>query len=443
VSAEEEEEEESAEEEEEVEGEEEEEDGEQGRHVRFASNIPSPVARRPVRSSLKNSTSADPTPTDRGTPAPKKSKTQQPDKNDGKGKSKASAEQIALWEREAEERAWGRVGGTSTIATLEEELLGAETRLEAAKAEAHIEGDDSLDEVGDESFQVVLHPRPARGTLLAQSLPGADDSMRRYRKRAELGPPVHDTPVPRKHTVKGPSALGRPQQAQFKPTRIETTVAPDSTARESSPPPVPGDSPLAEKSPQRSQPQPQPQPQPRFSNSPVRSQPLPPPPSLPPSPKPQTDPEPVVEATPVPQRRVVLSPETPSPPQSHSSLGRADLTRLRDVEITVISDSEDEEEQEKEREKSWARTEDVIEEPLPVFRKTTPRPKSPAAVVPSTTPTAVRSTTPKRAKSILAVSPASIPLPTTPEDKRKIRSLEAEVRRLREEVRRRSLFRRA
>ncbi|KAG9081202.1 hypothetical protein FRC06_005729, partial [Ceratobasidium sp. 370] len=184
--------EEAAEEEEGDEQEEIQDDSEQARHVRFASNVPSPVVRRPVRSSLKISTSG-------ATPAPKKSKQQSTESDMGKGKGKASADQIALWEREAEERAWGRgVGGSSTIATLEEELMGAESRLEAARAEAQLQDDDDYSGEGegevDESFQVVLHPRG--GT--AQSLPGVDDSMRRYQRRAQLGSVVDDTPVPRK-----------------------------------------------------------------------------------------------------------------------------------------------------------------------------------------------------------------------------------------------------
>ncbi|CCO28674.1 hypothetical protein BN14_02672 [Rhizoctonia solani AG-1 IB] len=156
--------------EEDGEEEQDEEDGDQGRHVRFAPNTRSPIARRPVRTSLKQSDGAHQDTPGLGKKTGKKAKHKLGllgQSNKGKGKSKASAEQIALWEKEMEDRAWGKVGGSSTIASLEEELLGAKARLKAEKQRFLADGGELSDDSDgdaeggrDESYEIVLHPRP-------------------------------------------------------------------------------------------------------------------------------------------------------------------------------------------------------------------------------------------------------------------------------------------
>ncbi|CAE6502883.1 unnamed protein product [Rhizoctonia solani] len=464
-------------------------DGEEGRHVRFAPNTRSPIARRPVRSSLKQSAEE----TYQDTPAPvkksgKKSKLKSSLLGKGqqgkdKGKSKASVEQIALWEKETEERAWGRVGG-STIASLEEELLGAEARLEAEKERILLEGgelsESDEDEDGqDESFEVVLHPRPPRGTPYvrsnqvpqSQSLPDLDESMRRYRRRTA---PVDDTPVPKKHgtrpRVAGPS-LGRApppilptvaKEPAAEKLVVEEPVAEEPVAEEpvaeepvveeptpvelepprhASPPPVRADSVLMDISPQKQQPK-------RFSArlqllrsqskppSPTRSQPREAPTARragteQPATNPNFEPEDTqAEATPQPTRRTARTPSTPSPVQTRASQVETKMMK-KEVEFTVISDDSDEDDE------PTTNDEPNLVEPSkrPILQDTATSRKS---VPPQ------RSATPKLSLMTEAsrcatqppeeVDPASIPLPASPEDKRRIRELEAEVRRLREEL---------
>ncbi|KAF8753249.1 hypothetical protein RHS01_07120 [Rhizoctonia solani] len=350
-------------------------DGDQARHVRFAPNTHSPVARRPIRTSLKHAANA----THQDTPGPGKKSGKKAKQKSGllgkdvsnkdKGKSKASAEQIAIWEKEMEERAWGKVGGSSTIASLEEELLGAKARLKAEKERFLAEGGELSDEDSeedaesgrDDSYEVVLHPRPPRGTPFirssqesqVQSLPDPDESMRRYRRRTT---PIDDTPVPKKRgprTRASGLSLGR-APPPVPPTVVEEPAPVESEPlRPASPPPVPIDSVLMDISPQkpppkasparshtsRSQSHPPSPTRPRPRQEPARESPEPEQPesrsTSPSEPEIHTEPE----VAPVPPAQPPLSPKAASPP----ICARRPTTKIpKDAEITIISDDSDE-----------------------------------------------------------------------------------------------------
>ncbi|GAB1525072.1 hypothetical protein RhiTH_008229 [Rhizoctonia solani] len=442
-------------------------DGDQGRHVRFAPNTHSPVARRPIRTSLKHAANA----THQDTPGPGKKSGKKAKQKSGllgkdvsnkdKGKSKASAEQIAIWEKEMEERAWGKVGGSSTVASLEEELLGAKARLKAEKERFLAEGGELSDEDSgedaesgrDDSYEVVLHPRPPRGTPFirssqesqVQSLPDPDESMRRYRRRTT---PIDDTPVPKK---RGPRTRASGLSLGLAPPPVPPTVVEEPAPVESeplrpaSPPPVPIDSVLMDISPQkpphkasparshtsRSQSHPPSPTRPRPRQEPARESPEPEQPesrsTSPSEPEIHTEPE----AAPVPPAQPPLSPKAASPPIR----ARRPSTKIpKDVEITIISDDSDEDNDSEVANDEEPPEEPRTQEPPPPSRRSVPPRRGSTPKLSITTETPRRPTRPPE-----EVDPASIPLPTTPEDKRRIKELEAEVVRLREELQARHL----
>ncbi|CUA68568.1 Cell surface glycoprotein 1 [Rhizoctonia solani] len=290
---------------------------------------------------------------------------------------------------------------------------GAEARLEAGKERILLEDGErpESDDDGDgqdESFEAVLHPRPPRGTSYVRSnqepqsktLPDLDRSMRRYQRRTA---PVDDTPVPKKHgtrpRVAGP--LMRRAPPPILPTVAKEPVAEGPVAEEpvaeepvaeeprsaelepprpASPPLVRADSVLMDILPQKQQP--------RRSSAPTRGPTARRAGTEQPATNPNFAPEDTqAEATPQPTRRIACSPSTPSPVQTRSS--QVETKMMKEVEFT----------------KGATPKLSLVTE---ASQRATQRPEE--------------------------VDPTSIPLPASPEDKRRIRELEAEVRRLREEL---------
>ncbi|CUA68566.1 Cilia-and flagella-associated protein 52 [Rhizoctonia solani] len=346
--------------------------------------------------------------------------------------------------------------GGSTIGSLEE-LLGVKARLEAEKERILLEvgevsESDEDEDRQDESFEALLHPRPPRGTPYvrsnqepqSQSLPNLDESMRGYRRCTA---PVEDTPVPKKHgtrpRVAGPSLWRAPppilptvakepaaeklvaEEPVAEEPVAEEPVAEDPTPAElepprpASPPPVRADSALMDISLQKQQPRRSSARLPLFRSqskppSPSRSQPRE---ALP------HDAQGLSSQRPIPalNRRIPGRKLHPSLPDGkparprHRPLYRHPPAKLKRKRSTRLDS------------RLSAMTLTKMMNPRRMINPILWNlPKERHSLM---TEASQRATQPPE-----EVDPASIPLPAGPEDKRRIRELEAEVRRLREEV---------